>query len=68
MTRIVPKEAGTVQLRDLVKMLIPEPIGKEIVKHALSIFPLRDTHIRKEMTIKKPKADGKTGSSAVVSG
>merc|ERR1719353_2271996 len=51
------EEAGKVQLRDLVKKLIPESIGKEIEKQTQSIFPLKDAHIRKVKILKKPKFD-----------
>eukprot|EP00449_Zooxanthella_nutricula_P025728 CAMPEP_0198532634 /NCGR_PEP_ID=MMETSP1462-20131121/31715_1 /TAXON_ID=1333877 /ORGANISM="Brandtodinium nutriculum, Strain RCC3387" /LENGTH=96 /DNA_ID=CAMNT_0044262541 /DNA_START=9 /DNA_END=299 /DNA_ORIENTATION=- len=51
------KEAGTVQLRELVKKLIPESIGKEIEKQTQGIFPLKDVLIRKVKIIKKPKCD-----------
>merc|ERR1712137_683760 len=57
MTDIMTKEASTVQLRDSVKKLIPEVIGKEIEKRAQSIFPLKDVLIRKVKIIKKPKFD-----------
>merc|ERR1719223_2377950 len=57
MLDIMAKEAGTVQLRELVKKLIPESIGKEIEKQCQGIFPLKDTHIRKVKIIKKPKFD-----------
>merc|ERR1719198_391696 len=51
------KEAGTVQLRELVKKLIPESIGKEIEKQTQGIFPLKDVLIRKVKILKKPKFD-----------
>eukprot|EP00438_Fugacium_kawagutii_P022523 Skav225096 [mRNA] locus=scaffold621:318937:326954:- [translate_table: standard] len=35
-------EASKVQLRELVKKLIPESIGKEIEKQCQGIFPLKD--------------------------
>ena len=37
-----PKSANQVQLRELVKKLIPESIGKEIEKQTQGIFPLKD--------------------------
>ena len=46
MVEIMANEAGKVQLRDLVKKLIPESIGKEIEKHTQGIFPLKDVLIR----------------------
>merc|ERR1712125_72487 len=57
MTEIMTKEAGTVQLRELVKKLIPEVIGKEIEKQTQGIFPLKDVLVRKVKIIKKPKFD-----------
>merc|ERR1719263_1252004 len=47
MTDIMTNEAGKVQLRELVKKLIPESIGKEIEKQTQGIFPLKDVLIRK---------------------
>merc|ERR1719230_1807314 len=57
MTTIMANEAGKVQLRDLVKKLIPESIGKEIAKQTQGIFPLKDVLIRKVKILKKPKFD-----------
>merc|ERR1712032_787138 len=57
MVEIMTKEAGTVQLRELVKKLIPESIGKEIEKQTQGIFPLKDVLIRKVKILKKPKFD-----------
>merc|ERR1719498_967580 len=54
---IVLAEAGKGQLRDLVKKLIPESIGKEIEKQTQGIYPLKDVLIRKVKIIKKPKFD-----------
>merc|ERR1712228_925894 len=54
MTEIMTNEAGKVQLRELVKKLIPESIGKEIEKQTQGIFPLKDVLIRKVKIIKKP--------------
>merc|ERR1712186_240409 len=45
MVSIMANEAGKVQLRDLVRKLIPESIGKEIEKQTQSIFPLKDVLI-----------------------
>ena len=64
MMEIMTKEAGTVQLRELVKKLIPESIGKEIEKQAQGIFPLKDALIRKVKIIKKPTAEKSSESSA----
>merc|ERR550537_751468 len=57
MTEIMANEAGKVQLRDLVKKLIPESIGKEIEKQTQGIFPLKDVLVRKVKILKKPKFD-----------
>merc|ERR1719299_198162 len=57
MTEIMQSEAGSCQLRDLVKKLIPEVIGKEIEKQCEGIFPLKDVHVRKVKVLKKPKFD-----------
>merc|ERR1712159_329152 len=57
MTEIISAEAVSGQLRDLVKKLIPESIGKEIEKRCEGIFPLKDVHIRKVKVLKKPKFD-----------
>merc|ERR1719510_1283427 len=57
MTEIMTNEAGKVQLRDLVKKLIPESIGKEIEKQTQGIFPLNNVLIRKVKILKKPKFD-----------
>merc|ERR1711957_362033 len=57
MVDIMAKEAGTVQLRDLVKKLIPESIGKEIEKQTQGIYPLKDVLVRKVKILKKPKFD-----------
>merc|ERR1712176_304552 len=57
MVSIMTNEAGKVQLRDLVKKLIPESIGKEIEKQTQGIFPLKDVLIRKVKILKKPKFD-----------
>merc|ERR1711939_899580 len=57
MTDIIVNEAGKVQLRELVKKLIPEAIGKEIEKQTQAIYPLKDCMIRKVKILKKPKFD-----------
>eukprot|EP00435_Cladocopium_sp_Y103_P032354 s2230_g8.t1 len=57
MVEIMTAEASKVQLRELVKKLIPESIGKEIEKQTQGIFPLKDCLIRKVKILKKPKFD-----------
>jgi small subunit ribosomal protein S3Ae len=57
MVDIMANEAAKGQLRELVKKLIPEVIGKEIEKQCQGIFPLKDAMIRKVKILKKPKFD-----------
>merc|ERR1719335_1546571 len=57
MMEIITAEVSKSMLRDLVKKLIPESIGKEIEKQTQGIFPLKDVHIRKVKILKKPKFD-----------
>merc|ERR1719240_508530 len=57
MIEIINAEAGKVQLRELVKKLIPESIGKEIEKLTQGIYPLKDVLVRKVKILKKPKFD-----------
>jgi small subunit ribosomal protein S3Ae len=57
MVEIITAEVAKCQLREVVKKLIPESIGKEIEKQTQSIFPLQNVMIRKVKIIKKPKFD-----------
>jgi len=57
MVEIIQNEVSKCQLRDLVKKLIPESIGKEIEKQTQGIFPLKDVMVRKVKILKKPKFD-----------
>merc|ERR1712232_853373 len=57
MVDIMTNEASKGQLRDLVKKLIPESIGKQIEKETQGIYPLKDVLIRKVKILKKPKFD-----------
>eukprot|EP00416_Gambierdiscus_australes_P032447 CAMPEP_0171089478 /NCGR_PEP_ID=MMETSP0766_2-20121228/25755_1 /TAXON_ID=439317 /ORGANISM="Gambierdiscus australes, Strain CAWD 149" /LENGTH=267 /DNA_ID=CAMNT_0011547359 /DNA_START=65 /DNA_END=868 /DNA_ORIENTATION=- len=57
MVDIMVNEAAKCQLRDFVKKLIPESIGKEIEKQTQGIFPLKDVLVRKVKVLKKPKFD-----------
>merc|ERR1712060_403612 len=54
---IMANEASKDSLRDLVKKLIAESIGKEIQRQTQGIFPLKDCLVRKVKIIKKPKFD-----------
>merc|ERR1712014_368636 len=57
MVDIMTQEAGKVLLRELVKKLIPEVIGKEIEKQTQGIYPLTNVMVRKVKVLKKPKFD-----------
>merc|ERR1712173_317517 len=57
MVHIVSKEVNACTLREVVKKLVAESIGKEITKSCESVFPLKDVHVRKVKIIKKPKFD-----------
>jgi small subunit ribosomal protein S3Ae len=57
MVDILVAEASKGQLRELVKKLVAESIGKEIEKQTQGIFPLNNCMIRKIKIIKKPKFD-----------
>lgn len=57
MVDICIAEASKGQLRDLVKKLVPEVIGKEIEKQTQGIYPLKDVLVRKVKILKKPKFD-----------
>jgi len=57
MVEIITAEASGGMLRDFVKKLIPDSIGKEIEKQCEGIFPLKDVHVRKVKVLKKPKFD-----------
>jgi len=57
MVDVMNAEAGKVALRDLVKNLIAESIGKEIEKRGKKIYPLQNVFVRKVKILKKPKFD-----------
>merc|ERR1712070_547424 len=57
MISIMNEEAGSGQLRDLVKKLVAEAIGKEIEKQTQGIYPLSNVFVRKVKIVKKPKFD-----------
>merc|ERR1712151_529564 len=57
MVEICIAEASKCMLREVVKKLIPESIGKEIEKQTQGIFPLQNCLIRKVKILKKPKFD-----------
>jgi len=57
MVEICQAEVSNGQLRDLVKKVIAESIGREIEKQTQGIFPLQDCMVRKVKILKKPKFD-----------
>jgi len=57
MVEIVQRAASKVQLRELVKTLIPEALGTEIEKSCRGIFPVQNCYIRSVKMLKKPKFD-----------
>merc|ERR1712070_507020 len=57
MVEIMQREASKSMLRDLVKKLIPEALGKEIEKATRAICPIQNCLMRKVKMVKKPKFD-----------
>jgi len=57
MVDIMTQEAGKVALRELVKKLICDVIGKGIEKQTQGIYPLQNVMVRKVKVLKKPKFD-----------
>ncbi|EAN30538.1 Ribosomal S3Ae family protein [Theileria parva strain Muguga] len=57
MVSVMTNEASNSTLKELVKKVIPESIGKEIEKACKSIFPLQNVLVRKIKVLKKPKFD-----------
>lgn len=57
MVEVITAEASSCTLRELVKKIIPESIGKNIEKACKSIFPLQNVLVRKVKVLKKPKFD-----------
>merc|ERR1712070_1352468 len=55
MVEVMQKEGSKCMMRDLVKKLIPEALGKEIEKATRGIYPIQNCLIRKVKTVKKPK-------------
>merc|ERR1711924_153574 len=53
---VMQKEATKSMMRDFVKKLIPEALGKEIEKATRGIYPIQNCLIRK-VKVKKPKFD-----------
>merc|ERR1711998_763217 len=57
MVEVMQKESSKCMLRDLVKKLIPEALGKEIEKATRGIYPIQNCLMRKVKVVKKPKFD-----------
>merc|ERR1719326_62237 len=57
MIQIMKKEAGTVSLRELVKKLVPDSIGREMEKRCRRFHAIKDTLVWKVKLVKKPKFD-----------
>ena len=55
---IMQQRIATSSLKDLVKTLVKDDIGKQIQKECSKIFPLEDNcMVRKVKLLKKPKFD-----------
>jgi small subunit ribosomal protein S3Ae len=57
MVEVVSKAVSSGDLKELVTMLIPDSIGRDIEKRCQSIYPLKDVYVRKVKILKKPKHD-----------
>ncbi|KHN21710.1 40S ribosomal protein S3a [Glycine soja] len=57
MTEIMVNQTTSCDLKEVVRKLIPEMIGKEIEKATSSIYPLQNVFIRKVKILKAPKFD-----------
>ena len=57
MMNYMSTEGSKCDLKELVKKLLPEVMGKEIEKSCHGIFPIKDCYIRKVKVLKKPKFD-----------
>jgi len=57
MVDVMTKAATTNDLKELVKLFIPESLGKEIMKGCEGIYPMQNVFIRKVKVIKTPKFD-----------
>jgi small subunit ribosomal protein S3Ae len=58
MMEIMQQRIATSSLKDLVKILVKDDIGKQIQKECSKIFPLEDNcMVRKVKLLKKPKFD-----------
>ncbi|EZG43627.1 40S ribosomal protein S3a [Gregarina niphandrodes] len=57
MVKIMQEEASQCNLRELVRKLIPEAVGKQIEKACKHIYPLQNVCVRKVKVVKKPKTD-----------
>lgn len=57
MVSIMQSVASSKELKDLVQVLIPEAIGKQIEKACQRIYPLQNVYIRKVKVLRTPKLD-----------
>ncbi|EGF76955.1 hypothetical protein BATDEDRAFT_33774 [Batrachochytrium dendrobatidis JAM81] len=57
MFEIVTKEATSCDLKEFVRKLAPEVIGKAIEKQCQNIYPLQNTMVRKVKILKAPRFD-----------
>eukprot|EP00063_Salmo_salar_P088489 XP_014063324.1 PREDICTED: 40S ribosomal protein S3a-like [Salmo salar] len=55
MMEIMTREVQTNDLKEVVNKLIPDSVGKDIVKACQSIYPLHDIYVRKVKMLKKRK-------------
>lgn len=60
MMEIMTREVQTNDLKEVVNKLIPDSVGKDIVKACQSIYPLHDIYVRKVKMLKKPKFECKS--------
>merc|ERR1711902_229842 len=57
MTDIVTREVSSVDLKEVVNKLIPDPMAMDIQKACRGIYPLHDVHIRKVKVQRRPRFD-----------
>lgn len=57
MVSVMTEQANKIELKELVRKLVAEAIGKEVETACQGIYPLRDVFIRKVKVLKQPKFD-----------
>ena len=65
MVEVMQKEASKSMLRDLVKKLIPEALGKEIEKVTRGTYPIQNCLIRKVKMVRHFMGRGKNGTKGL---